>query len=408
MIAITHARLIDGTGASRKEDMTVVARDGRIVSIEQGGTPPEEAIVVNAAGKTLIPGLIDLHTHFSGSSRWTRPGLASSDASIEYAEAREGFLQWGVTTVRTCGDMADDMFAFARAQREGAALPSPRVVACGPWFQAEGGHPYNTVYKGNEDIREKACIFVGETTDVAFEVERVQAAGADFVKLFLAHIDRTNNGASVPTIDRGQAARIVDAAHARGMKVAVHVDSVGEMVEAARLGADTIEHCVNVGSVNPALTDEMVEAVKTSGAAVVPTMVALRPWEEFCGFENSVYPYDLALTRRFYSEGIPLGIGCDSGIPMIAFGESLHDEMANFASAGIDPLDVIRIATRENAEILGLSKDVGTIEAGKCADMVLLSADPLSDIRNTKKISMVIRSGRIVGDSIPAEYRRYF
>ncbi len=317
-------------------------------------------------------------------------------------------MQWGVTTVRTCGDMADDMFAFTRAQRQGTAPLSPHVVACGPWFQAEGGHPYNTVYKGNEDIREKACIFVNEATDVDQEVERVHAAGADFVKLFLAHIDRTNKGASVPTIDRGQAERIVRAAHARGLRVAAHVDSVAEMVEAARLGVDTIEHCVNVGSVNPALTDEMVQAVKASGAAVVPTMVALRPWEEFCGFENSVYSYDLALTKRVYHEGIPLGIGCGSGIPMIAFGESVHEEMANFVSAGIDPLDVIRIATQKNAAILGLAEEVGTVEVGKRADMVLLNANPLSDIRNTKKISMVVCNGRIVGDSIPAEYRRYF
>ncbi len=408
MIAFIHARVIDGTGTARREDTTILIDEGKIKRMGSDIPVPSGSITIDATGKTIIPGLIDAHTHLSGSSLFTRPALCNANDSYDFAEGREGCLRWGVTTVRTCGDMADDMLGFVKRQREGVALPGPRVISCGPLFQAKGGHPYYTVWEGNQEIFDKAVICLDDDSDVEAEVDQVIDKGVDFVKTFFGHVDRTKGGKSVPRLSRDVNERIVKQAHRRGKKVCCHVDCVDEMVAAAEMGMDSIEHCVNVGSANNQLTDDMVAAIKASKAILDPTIVALKPWEDFLRFQNSNREYNIRLTKRMFDAGVPLAIGCDSGIPMVPFGESVHEEMANFVSAGLDPITVIGIATRGNAELLGVSDITGSLEEGKQADLVMLSANPLADIANTKRIEIVVHNGALVGNGIQPEYVKLF
>ena len=400
MIVLEHVRLIDGTGSECQEDVSVMVGDGKIKKIGRGLEVPAGCIVVDGTGKTVIPGLIDAHTHFSGSSLFTRPGMDNANASRDFAEGREGCLRWGVTTVRTCGDMEEDILGYVKARRDGTALRGPNVVACGPMFQANNGHPYFTIMPGNTEALEKAIVLADIVDDLEGEIDRILDNGASFVKCVYGHVNRTDRGNSVPRLGEDILARIVAHTHKRGKKVCCHVDTVEEMVAAAEMGIDSIEHCTNVGSTNPPLTEEMIEAVKKSGAVLDPTNVALGPWEALLHIENGTCAYNLDLTKRMYDAGVPLAIGCDSGIPLIPFGEAVHEEMALFVKAGIDPLAVLKIATHDNAVLLGVDDRAGTIEEGKNADLVLVDGNPLADIADTKNIRLVIQDGDIVSGSV--------
>lgn len=400
MIVLEHVRLIDGTGSESQEDVSILVKDGKIEKIGRGFEALHGFIVIDGTGKTVIPGLIDAHTHFSGSSLFTRPGMDSANASRDFAEGREGCLRWGVTTVRTCGDMEEDILGYVKAKSEGTAPRGPNVVACGPLFQADNGHPYFTIMPGNTEALEKAIVLADVVDDLEGEIDRVLDNGASFIKCVYGHVNRADQENAVPRLKRDILARIVAHTHKRGKKVCCHVDTVEEMLVAAEMGIDSIEHCTNVGSSNPPLTDEMIEAVKRSGAVLDPTNVALGPWEALLHIENGTYAYNLDLTKRMFDAGVPLAIGCDSGIPLIPFGEAVHEEMANFVKAGIDPLSVLKIATQDNAVLLGVDDKVGTIEEGKNADLVLVDGDPLEDIANTKNIRLVIQDGDVVSGSV--------
>ena len=403
MLAIRNARVIDGTGRPPVEACSILIEDGKFTAVSPDACIPDAASVFNADGRTVMPALLEAHTHFSGSSGFDRPGFGQCRTSYEYSEAREMFLRWGVTAVRTCGDVCPDILDFRDAQQNGSfAFASPRVVSVGPWFQRAEGHPAFTVgpQVGLSDpgVVARACIMIDESTDIEAEVDRVADMNVDAVKVFLADIDKGNYPVSVPVLEADKVRRVTDAAHRRGKKVLCHVDGPDEMRTAAECGVDCIEHLFANGQTDTELSDELVTLLLEKGIQVDPTMICIRRWDDQVPGARPVYEDLKQAVKKLYDAGVPLYVGCDSGIPFVPFGLSLHDEMFCLNEAGIPAAEVLHMATQKNAELLGLSDCLGTIEPGKDADLILLREDPLTDIRNTKTIDRVWMQGRIVTD----------
>ncbi len=238
-------------------------------------------------------------------------------------------------------------------------------------------------------------------TDAPIEeqVDRIAEKGVDFIKVFYGHLDVLHYPASSPRMTEEQLKRVIDRAHSHGLKCACHVDGPDEMLAAAKAGADTVEHMINAGNTGSLeFTDEIVEAIKETGAAIDPTLIATVRAQN-PELPDAVGPA-MRGVKKLYDAGVTLAVGCDSGIPFVPFGESLHDELACLAQAGIPNAEIIKMATSGNAAILGMADRIGSIEPGKEADLVLIAGDPLQDISATKNIRLVMRQGRIVREAL--------
>lgn len=398
MFVIKNIRLIDGTGNAPVDNASVVIENGVFRAAGQDAEVPAGASILDGSGLTAIPGLIEMHTHFGGSSAFDHPPCGTRHETYDYAEARESFLRWGVTTIRTCGDQATDMLGFRDDVNAGKVI-SPRVITCGPFIQDPNGHPWATVYSRSQVVGEKACVFADVRVPIERQVASIALMGVDFIKVFYAHLNKMDYPNPVSRLTKAQLKRVANSAHRNGLKCACHVDGPEEMMDAAEVGVDYIEHMIGAGNENSTFSPEMIEKVKASGAVVDPTMISILRFDQTPGFRSVYQDLEVAV-KQFYDAGIPLVVGCDSGIPFVPFGESFHDEMACIAKAGIPNGEVLHMATLGNAKALGRDDTLGSIEPGKQADLVLLGSDPMENIENTKDIRLVIMNGHTVFDAM--------
>ena len=405
MVVFKNLRLIDGTGRGPATNMAIVVENGVFLKVCPAGSADAEkaAAVVDLEGRTVIPGLSDAHTHFSGSSDFDRPGFGKRQETYDYVEARDGFLDWGVTTVRSCGDIGPEILSFCQDTGMDSAV-SPRVLPVGPWFQAAKGHPAFTVgvqvgLHDPETLR-RAAIVLEDGMDVEAEVERICAMGVHEIKAFLGHVDKGNYPVPVPHMTQEQLSRITRRAHELGKRVICHVDDPLEMEQAVLAGVDGVEHMLANGAEHTEFSNELLDLLIERKTVVDPTMISILRWDDQVPKANPVFPALQKAVRQFYQAGVRLAVGCDSGIPFVPFGESLHDEMKCLAEAGIPPLEVLRMATLGNAEIFQMADSIGSIEPGKRADFLVLDDDPLANIENTKKIRLVVKDGRIIRDRL--------
>lgn len=393
MLAIKNAIVLDGSNTIT----TLLVENGVIVANGADAAVPDHASVINAEGLYVMPGLIDAHTHMGGSSSFNHPSWGARHETYDYIEAREAFLKWGVTTVRTCGDQPTDILSFREDVRAGK-VRSPRLVCCGPFLQSPGGHPWATVGMKNQTLLKETVIFADQQIPIERQVASIAALGVDFIKAFYAHLNKIEYPNTVPRMTKDQLKRIVDSVHRNGLKCAVHVDGPEEMLDAAEVGADYIEHLIGAGGTETVFSDAILQKVKDSGAVVDPTMISILRFDKTPGFP-SVWEDLKVAVKQFYDAGISLAVGCDSGIPFVPFGESLHDEMACFAEAGIPAADILKMVSETNAKVLGMEDQIGSLDVGKKADLLLLGANPLDDINNTRSIKLVMLDGQIIQDS---------
>lgn len=399
MLALTNVNLIDGTGKQPVENAVIISENGVITGIGTDIPVPDGFIVINCKGLTAIPALSDVHTHFSGSSFFERPPLGRREQTYDFSEAREACLRWGVLTVRTAGDIVPDILEYKRDVLKGRII-SPRILAAGPMFQARGGHPLNTVFMSDTEIEKNACIVIDDETDIEASVKAVCDMGVDWIKVFYAHINKMNYPTPVPRLSRQALERVIRAAHRFGKPVMVHVDDPGEMMDAAVCGADCIEHLIGVGAEETHLSTELIELLRSGNITVVPTMVSIQRFDDKLEGASPVWDSLKAAVKRLKDAGVPLAVGCDSGIPFVAYGESVHDELMYFVEAGFNPMEAICAGTLGNARLLKTDDRTGSLEPGKTADIILLGSNPLEHISNTKDIRMVLMEGRVVFDNL--------
>lgn len=413
-LAITGVTVIDGTGRAPQPRTTVLVRDGRIVAVGPDGTVsiPARTQRIAGRGKYLVAGLWDTHVHLGALGRDGLPTL----------------VRHGITSVR---DLGGDL-ALVRAWRDEAErgdVIGPRVRLAGPivenafWLKRVRGLGVAGLARGLEER-----IPVETDADAVKAVDSIASLGVDVLKL------RNAPGTSAYTT-------LLAAAQRRGLRVAGHQPNraIG-LAGALAAGQRSIEHIEGLGeleSLIPAARDSIARAYAAAEVWITPTLAAsfgrfvadsvtaarvagtsadpdlaliTSTLRDFWKAQRELKAYDapleqyarmvvggLAGLRTLRAAGVKVMAGTDLGVLTLAPGRSLHQELGFLVdSLGLTPLQAIQAATVEPARYFGQGDVMGTVEPGRLADLVLLGADPLADIRNIGAIDQVILRGRVV------------
>jgi len=383
-LLIRNARIIDGTGAPITQPRDILIQRGRIKRIAAAGSISSAgARMIDAAGRVVIPGLMDLHAHTY------RPDLLP------------GFLYFGITTVRDQGSSMAPLVAYTDAIASGA-LPGPRVGYGGFQFYSD----WSIDEEQGRGIEPEA-----DPDHLKRSVDLAVAFGAQHIKT------RTFRRWDIN-------ARMISEAHRRGMRATGHCSHLLPLVAAGMDAKEHIGSCEKRGDTY--MYDDLIQLYRVAGIGVVPTIsyfeLAVRLNErpglldedpELAPFLPTKDNFDWMVnlppvlprplwvkwaqlaheeTAKLWRAGVVIGTGTD--IWQIPTG--VHMELEQLVAAGLPPLQAIHAGTGSAARILGAEKDLGTIEVGKWADLVLLDADPTVDIRNTRRIWQVVKYGQLV------------
>src|SRR5215470_16694663 len=382
--AIRAARVVDGAG-NVVTNAVIVVTDDRIVSVGTGA-PPAGVEVIDLGPLTIVPGLIDAHTHMTyfwdrkpGTRPLNQPRRPAGVTTVLAAENARLTLETGVTTVRDLGAANDVDYAMRDLINMGKMV-GPRMFVAGQGLSAARDRtgPVPEMYRQQAEAR--------------------IAAGSDWVKVYGSRgsyqsVDTTQT----LTFDEMKAA--VDAAHALNHRVAIHSYGPSGVKDAVRAGADSVEHGID-------LDDETIAEMVRRGTVWVPTIDHNRYYvdarEEF-GWPADVVPplrayieKNLESTRRAFKAGVKLGMGSDAVYTM--FGQNTR-ELSWFVRAGMTPAQALATATTIPAALLGHEKDLGAVRPGYFADIVAVDGDPLADITAVvNRVRWVMKGGAVVVD----------
>ena len=393
-VILEGATLIDGTGALPKPNTTIVIDENRIVIVSNNTADnfPNFAAArsVNLTGKYIIPGLFDMHAHVGNV-------LKDSYNQNESEYMLRMLLTHGIATIRNPGGPTEQSVALRENVSEGK-IAGPQIFTAGQLLNT-AGIPVPFVERQ-----------VQTEQDVRQEVRTQAAAGVDYIKLYVGL-----------TPDLVKAA--IDEAHSNEIKVIGHL-YMTSWTDAANLGIDALTHGVPVSpfllseadrqeflafgdhpfnhilwldlvDLNGPEINNMIAALVNNGIPIDPTLDIYEIITKEESQNQYLWSKVLELTKMMYDNGVTLLSGSDIPNFDLVPGASLHHELELLVEAGISPLEVIKIATRNGAHAVSIEEDVGTIEPGKQADMIILSDDPLEDISNTKKIEAVINNGHL-------------
>ena len=397
-----HAgRLIAVPGQAVRGPSTVIVDQGRIVAVQDGHVAPTEpnAAVVDLKDKTVLPGLIDSHVHLSSDRGGEQALLASvrDDHPLQAFEAQMNgmkTLRAGFTTVRNLGDDGTTL-ALREAINRGW-VQGPRIIDAAQSISTTGGH-----MDGRGSLNDEMVAHLPEPENLCDSVESCRKVvrrqidrGADVIKF--ATTGGVNSGTGLATrMYEDEAKALVDTAHAYGRKVAVHAHGADGIKLAVRSGADSIEH----GTV---MDDEIIKLMKARGTYYVPTLSTVNGYLERLAKDPNAYTgavkqqieWRIGITgqslAKAYPAGVKIAYGTDAGV-------SKHgrnaDEFELLVKFGMPPMEAIKAATVNAADLLGLSSEIGTIEPGKSADIIAVVGDPLQDVRVLKKVDYVMVRG---------------
>src|SRR5271157_3105259 len=396
---VVHAgHLLDVKNGKVLADQMLVVEDGKIVSTGAAGETivPADAVRIELPNATVLPGLIDAHTHLTMDPKFGYDRLAISvprEALIGAKNARLTLLA-GFTTVRNVHAGGYSDVALRDAINAGD-VPGPRMLVSGPALGITGGHCDNNMLPF--DYHATGDGVADGVEAVQHKVREVIKYGADLIKIcatggVLSHGD--NPQASQYTLEEMKA--IVADAHRLGRKVAAHAHGAEGIRWASEAGVDSIEH----GSY---IDDAAIATMKKNGTYLVPTLY-LADWflenaerigtpPELIAKGREVMPAARKNVARAFAAGVKVGFGTDAAV--YPHGLNAH-EFAVMVKLGLTPLQAIQAATINDADLLGWSDKVGTIEPGKWADIVAVDGDPLADVTTLERVKFVMKGGEVV------------
>jgi imidazolonepropionase-like amidohydrolase len=402
---LIHAgSLIDGRRDTVRKAVTVIVDGDRITGLAEGYTAPAAGdTVIDLKSATVLPGLIDMHVHLTSEQSGTagyaeRFYLNPADYALRSTVYARKTLLAGFTTVRDLG-AADNLNNSLRDAIAKGWVTGPRVFSAGKSLATTGGHadPTNGLaaqYMGDPGPKEGV---INGPDDARKAVRQRYKDGADLIKITGTGgvLSLAKNGQN-PQLTAEEFAAIVTTAHDYGMKVAVHAHGDEGMQRAIRAGVDSIEH-------GTYMSDGTIALMKEHGTYYVPTVCAGRfvaDKSKIDGYFPAVVrpkaaaigPIIQATLQRAYAAGVKIAFGTDMGVG--PHGENGR-EFIYLVEAGMPPMKAIQSATLEAAKLLGAEKDLGTLEAGKFADLVAVPGDPLADIKLMTNVTFVMKSGKV-------------
>jgi len=366
-LVLTGGRLIDGRGNPPVVDAAVIVRGGRIAyagpadSIEI----PTGARVIDVGGRTILPGLINAHVH--------------RGTSVPILRA---WAHAGVTTVRDLGVNPESLFTFREQNALGPA--EARLVAAGPLLTVPGGYPIVPFGSGS-------ALALTSLADTRAQAERLLDGGVDLLKLALE--TGTIFGRRIPVMSLAQASLLVRIAHGRGTVASAHITSVVDLDLALDAGVDDLAHM----AVDAPVPADVLQRIVAQDVVWVPT---LELWSCTAGWQREMAVANL---DRFVRAGGRVALGTDYegytcrwdlGLPAT--------EIGLMAQAGMSPMQILVAATREAARVCNLGQDLGTLEKGKIADLIVVDGDPLASLDTLRDVVLVLRDGVVIRSVLPA------
>jgi imidazolonepropionase-like amidohydrolase len=418
-LVLSNFTLIDGHGGPPAPSSALIAIDGRIDWIGPSSQmkAPAGAAVEDLTGKFVMPGLINLHGHVAESD-----GVVQDPVRFFTREEVERdlrlFADYGVTAVASLGTDQPLVYKILEEQRSGRPTMA-RIFTAGRGFTVKDGFPTN---KGNVP---GVPYEPSEPAEAAAQVNELAAQRPDVVKIWVD--DRFGDFKKTP-ISISQP--IIEGAHKSGIKVIAHIFYLEDAKQLARAGVDALGHSVR----DIAVDEELIGLMKQHGTWLIPTLFreaatfAFAEPDKFLNdsfFTRGVSPrmqavltspeYQKALTgdkyfpryapilrtaqenlKRLADAGVNIAFGSDTGVLTRFEGFGEHWELQLMVESGLTPAQVITAATKRSAEFLGQQRDLGTLERGKWADLMVLAQDPLADIRNSRSIESVYIAGNRV------------
>ncbi len=401
IIAITNARVIDGTGAAARVE-TVILRDDRIVAVADHPEIPSGARIIDATGQTLLPGLFDLHTHLNAS------GTSSVD---DLGKNLKAYLACGVTTVNDYS-VYGEMLAPLRGMMASGVLPGPKVNYAIRLGTPEG---HGTEFGWGDYFTQ----MVSTPAEAHAAMQRILPYKPDVIKVFTDGW-RYGRAGDLTNMNLETLLAIVEDAHKAGIKVFTHTVTLNGAKIAAKASIDVLAHGVGDAPVD----DELIALLKKNGTGYVSTLATYEPPSErppssrllellrpddrtyvqkAAQRQNTPQPDSPVMRRwRFLQEnvrrlsaaGIPIGVGTDAGVAGTYHGWATLHEMELLVDSGLTPLEAITAGTGTSARLVGEEHDRGTIAAGKIADLVLIQGSPDIHIEEIERTSTVFLGGK--------------
>jgi len=390
-VLFRDGRLIDGLGAEARTGVDVIVQGDRIAAVE--ATDPARPVrtdvrVIDAAGATLLPGLIDCHAHYTIDPTVEDGFLLYNAERVEQLVLRAArmarrALEAGVTSARSGGSPANLDVVLSAAIAAGQ-VAGPRLMAAGPALTITGGHGYQ----------------FGREVDGELEFIRAVRAnvrdGAEVIKIVSSEAAMiTTSVAGVEEVSLTELEAVVREANRLNRRVLSHAQNSESVIRSAKAGVASVEHAF--------LADEAaLETLVENGTTLVPTLTVTDVWRDLPGLTPAARERQNEierLHRRSCETAIRLGVdvatGTDTGVRGV-MPEMIWREVALLHDHGASAMQAIQAATSTAARLLGIDAEVGTIEAGKLADLILVDGDPLQDLGRLARPRVVMRAGQLV------------
>ncbi|HCR53982.1 MAG TPA: amidohydrolase [Cytophagales bacterium] len=435
--ALVGATLINSNGDKTVAEAVVLIKDNKIEKTGRQGKMkiPANAEIIDVKGKYIIPGLIDSHVHFFQSGGlYTRPDAIDLRAVVPYEEELSNikkrlsrtfasYLRAGVTSV---ADVGGPMLNFdIRAEAAATAL-APRVIVAGPLI--------STVANPKLDAGDPPIVKVATTEEVDQLVQKLADQKADLIKIWFIVSPQLNFADNLKLIQH-----TINQSHAKGIRVAVHATQLATAKESVKAGADILVHSVDDKEVD----DEFIQLLKQHGTIYTSSISVLDGYVRTFTQQFDFIPVDFAIAdplfmgslfdlkqipaeqlpantktmmanpeqpltnalqrveiamknlKKLQDAGVIIATGTDAGNIGTLHASSMHQELAIMQKAGLSPNQILINSTLNGAKLMGKEKELGSVTSGKLADLVILNANPLEDIKNYSAIDAVMKDGKI-------------